>query len=278
VTARLLQLPSGGAVGITVLGDPGAAHTVLLCHPTPGASGFDPDPLVSAARSTRIVSADRPGYGASTVPAATVPVPHLAELALFDSLSDAGTRIDAVVGWGFGGLLALRLAAERADRVRRVVLVQTPAPRSRLYGVTGRRARAWALQHDDPELAHDALVGGTRIGSLSLLGAHADDEALALPGLRERCERMLDEAVRQQDAGLRFDRRAARRHDWGDVARGIRARVLVVYGARDPRLGQGDASWFARHLARVDVRIVKEAGPLAIASEWSDVLDFALGG
>jgi pimeloyl-ACP methyl ester carboxylesterase len=278
MSARLLQLPSGGSVGVTALGDPAAEHTLLLCHPTPGSSGFDPDPVVTAQRSTRLVSADRPGYGASTPEESGAPTPHLAELALFDELSDAGTRVDGVVGWGYGGLLALRLAAERADRVRRVAVVQTPAPGSRLYDVVGRRARAWALQHHDPLLAEAAREGGTSIGALSLLGAHADDEALALPGLRGRCERMLDEAVRQQDAGLRFDRRAARRHDWGDVARSIRARVLVVYGARDPRLGQGDAAWFARHLARVELRIVKEAGPLALASEWSDVLDFALGG
>lgn len=274
MTGRLLQLEGGASIGITALGDPAARHTVLLCHPTPGASGFDPEPLTTQARSVRLIGADRPGFGASGPVAAPGVAPHLAELALLDEMVDRGNRVDALIGWGYGGLVALRVAAERPERVGRVVLVQTPRPSSRLYEIMGRRSRAWMLQHHDPVLARAAELGGTRIRALSLLGAGPHDEALALPGLRERCERMLDEGARQGQAGLAFDRSGWRRHDWRRLARGIRARVLVMYGARDRRLGEADARWFARHLSRVKVELIEEAGPLAIASEWGRVLDF----
>ena len=276
MSGRLLQLPSGGSVGITNLGDPGSRHTVLLCHPTPGASGFDPDPLVTNAHDALIIGADRPGYASSDVQDPQRCPPHFAELALFDEFSDRGARIDAVIGWGYGGLMALRLAAERPDRVRRVALVQTPAPGSRLYGLLARRARAWSLQHHDFHLALASERGGTRIRALSVLGAGPEDEALAMPGLRERCERMLDAAVRPGEGGIEFDRRAGRRHDWGRLARGIRAEVLVLNGERDPRLRPADARWFARRLPHVEMQLVKEAGPFAIATEWGRVLDFAL--
>jgi len=276
MTGRLLQLDGGTSIGITALGDPAARHTVLLCHPTPGASGFDPEPLTTRARSVRLIGADRPGFGASSPVASPGVAPHLAELALLDEMAERGNRVDAVVGWGYGGLVALRVAAARPEHVGRVALVQTPRPGSRLYEVMGRRCRAWMLQHHDPVLARAAEFGGTRIRSLSLLGAGPHDEALALPGLRERCERMLDEGARQGEAGLAFDRSGWRRHDWSRLARGIRARVLVMHGARDRRLGDGDANWFARRLRHVEVQLIAEAGPLAIASEWGRVIDFAV--
>jgi pimeloyl-ACP methyl ester carboxylesterase len=276
MSGRLMQLASGGSIGITNLGDPGAPHTVLLCHPTPGASGFDPDPTVTNDRDTLIIGADRPGYASSDPQDPQRCPPHLAELALLDEFSERGARIDAVIGWGYGGLMALRLAAERPERVRRVALVQTPAPGNRLYGLLVRRARVWSLQHHDPHLALAAEQGGTRIRALSLLGAAPEEEALALPGLRERCERMLDQSVLRGEAGIAFDRTAGRRHDWGRLARGIRADVLVLNGERDRRLSVADARWFARRLPHVEVQLVREAGPLAIASEWGRVLDFAL--
>lgn len=276
MTARLLRPAPGRAVGVTVQGDPRAEHTVLLCHPSPGASGFDPDPAATAAKSVRIVTADRPGYGASTPADAAIALrdPLAAELAAFDELTSDGTPVDGIVGWGFGGLAALRIAAARPADVSRVVIVQTPRASSRVYAVTGRRARAWIPQHVDPLDARAAVLGGTRIGSLSVLGAHDDDEALKLPGLRERLEHMLDLAVRQGEAGVDFDLHAGKRRDWPAVLRSIRAPVLVLYGERDPRVSIDDAKWFARHLPDPVIELVREAGPLAIASEWGRILDF----
>ncbi|WP_022881468.1 alpha/beta fold hydrolase [Gryllotalpicola ginsengisoli] len=280
MSSRHLRLPSGRALGISVLGDPAAQRTVLLCHPAPGASGFDPDPRATQAAAARIVSYDRPGYGSSD-PLPALPIRRdstLEELAAVEELVErGGGRVDGIVGWGLGGLAALELAAARPRRIRRVVLVQTPRPRNRDYGVRARRAREWSLQHRDPQLAHEAIVAGTGISDLSVLGARDDDPALRVPGLRERLERMLDESVRQGDAGIAGDRRMLRLRDWSRVARSVRARVLLVYGAHDERMGRRDARWFARRLQRPRVELVRGAGPLAIASEWGRILDFVAG-
>ncbi|MFC4245131.1 alpha/beta fold hydrolase [Gryllotalpicola reticulitermitis] len=277
MSARLLQLATGGVVGMTTLGDPAAQHTVLLCHPTPGASGFDPDPVITGQRSVRIVSADRPGYGASSPRISPLAEPHLAELAVLDELTGAGARIDAVIGWGYGGLIALRVAAERPDAIARVALVQTAAPKNRLHDIVIRRTRAWIPQHRDPLRARAALLGGTRIKALSLLGAGDEDEALRLSGTEQRCERMLDQAVAQGEAGIEFDRRALHRGGWAPAARSLRARTLVLYGARDKRLGPSDAKWFARRLPHPHVEVIAETAAMTIASDWARVLDFATG-
>ena len=276
MTSRLLRAAAGSAIGLTVQGDPAAEHTVLLCHPAPGCSGFDPDPLVTNSRSVRILSADRPGYGASDPErGATIGLdPTIADRAVLDELRSAGTRLDGVVGWGFGGLVALRLAAALPDEVDRVVLVQTSRPHSPLYGLLARRSRAWMQQHHDPLLARSAFEAGTGIRSLSLVGAGPSDEALRLPGLASRLEHMLDRAALQGDAGVQFDRHAWQRRDWSRVLGGIRADVLLVYGERDERIGPGEGDWFARHLPTAEIEWIREAGPLAIASEWDRILRF----
>jgi hypothetical protein len=133
-------------------------------------------------------------------------------------------------------------------------------------------------QHHDPIMAKSAADGGTRISSLSLLGAHENDEALKMPGLRGRLEQMLDLAVRQGEAGVDFDLQAGRLRDWGELLSGIRASALLLYGERDPRVSIDDATWFAGHLADPVVEIIREAGPLAIASEWGRIVDYAVGG
>ncbi|WKK72245.1 hypothetical protein Q0F99_04400 [Rathayibacter oskolensis] len=41
------ELRSGRGIGVSAAGDPIADRLVVFCHPTPGAGGFDPDPLVT---------------------------------------------------------------------------------------------------------------------------------------------------------------------------------------------------------------------------------------
>ena len=276
MTQRLIDLERG-AVGVTRHGDPSARRVVLMCHPTPGASDFDPDPAVTTASGLRVLGVERPGYGASAAAVADAGVPEAAELAALDEAVAGGAQIAGVVGWGFGGLIALRVAAARPDHVHRVVAVQSARPRSPLHGLVARRSRAWMLQHNDPVLGLAALHGGTHIDALSVLGVGRNDDALHRPGLTERLERMLDEAARGGPTGVALDHRAVRRGDWTSIARGVHARVLVLNGERDPRLQPADTAWFRRRLARVEVETVIEAGPLAIVTDWPRILDFVRG-
>ncbi|MFC4242581.1 alpha/beta fold hydrolase [Gryllotalpicola reticulitermitis] len=277
MTARLIELERG-VVGVTAHGDPAARRVVLLCHPTPGASDFDPDPVVTGAGDVRLVGADRPGYGSTSAAIAEAGVPEAAELAALDEAVQAGAHIAGVVGWGFGGLIALRVAAARPEHVRRVAVVQAPRPRSKLNGLVARRSRAWMLQHNDPTMALAALHGGTHIEALSVLGVRRADPDLRQPGVPERLGRMLSDAARGGLTGVAFDRRAQRRGDWNDIAGRVRARTLVVHGERDPRIGPADARWFRRRLDRAEVETVIEAGPLSIVTYWARILEFAVRG
>lgn len=273
MTARLIDV-EGGAVGVTAHGDSAARRVVLLCHPMPGASDFDPDPVVTPASDARLIAADRPGYGSTSAALAEAGVPEVAEVAALDEAVAAGGRLAGVVGWGFGGLIALRVAAARPDLVSRVVVVQTPRPRNKINGLIARRTRAWMLQHNDPVLGLAALHGGTHIDALSVLGVGRGDETLRRPGLSERLERMLEEAARGGLAGLALDHRAVRRADWARIVGEVRAQVLVIRGELDPRLSAKDDAWFRRHVARVQVETVVNAGPLSIVTDWARILDF----
>src|SRR3954465_8036792 len=66
VADRLVTMRDGRGLGLTAFGDPAVERVVVLCHPAPGAGGFDPDPAVTSAWGVHVVSVDRPGYGSST--------------------------------------------------------------------------------------------------------------------------------------------------------------------------------------------------------------------
>ena len=68
MTHHIVELRDGRHVGVTGLGDPEADRLVLMCHPSPGAGGFDPDPPATSTAGVRIITLDRPGYGSLKQP------------------------------------------------------------------------------------------------------------------------------------------------------------------------------------------------------------------
>lgn len=57
-------LPDGRRMAVRTA-NPGAARVTLLCHPNPGAGGFDPSPTLTAGRGVTLISPDHAGYGHS---------------------------------------------------------------------------------------------------------------------------------------------------------------------------------------------------------------------
>ena len=111
---RLVTMRDGREVGLTVFGDPAVERVVVLCHPAPGAGGFDPDPPVTSSWGVHVVSVDRPGYGSST------PLPDFTRGSVRLWAEDLGEYLElvieqaretgrtplhklGVVGWGIGG-------------------------------------------------------------------------------------------------------------------------------------------------------------------------------
>lgn len=277
-----LVLASGRGVGISAAGDPVSRRLVVFCHPTPGASGFDPNPPVTTDSGAHLLSLDRPGYGASDpLPEDVQPLVQdraddLAEILEKSETSAGRSGTDfgsiGVVGWSSGGAVALSLAARHPHLVDRLAIVGTPAPSS--------AARAYDSQALDLMIANIAdrndlavQIAGRDPFTLRSLGVAPDDPALALPGLDRRVERMLADAAVQGTIGIATDLIAARNTTWARELRRVAARTILVYGESDLVAGRTDGQWFQRHVPHARLVMVENAGHLAVASVWSRIMD-----
>ncbi|MBG6213869.1 pimeloyl-ACP methyl ester carboxylesterase [Cryobacterium sp. CAN_C3] len=254
---RLLELAGGRKVGVTGFGDPRSLRLVVFCHPTPGAGGFDPDPIVTAQGGVHLLSFDRPGYGASEPLGAHEPASfeeRADDIAAFINDSEQSARSIAhtrfgligVVGWQTGGLVAIALAARHPDLVDRVALIDTPAP-----------------PFAPPILSSLPFT-------LDYLGIDPTDPALNRPGLRNRLDRMLDEAAVQGSAG--FDTDQSSLSDPKELKK-ARASTKLIYGEDHPLISSADALWFQSHLPNATTVRVQNGRSLSIATQWDRILE-----
>lgn len=287
---RLITLRDGRQLGLTSHGDPAAARVVLFCHPAPGAGGFDPDPPVTGSWGVHVVSFDRPGYGAST------PLPDAVRPSITGSADDLAEYVDrlmeqarqssrtsihkvGVVGWSAGGRVALALAARHPGLVDRVALVATPAPHSAVPWIPADLQRmneeiVGLPVPDAKARLREALR--SRVPGMDLISQEDVDHTLIEhPGLRGRVERMLQHADEQGTVGLADDILASASDDWGFEFDGVRAPVLLVYGAKDPVVPSAHGRWYRRALRNAQPRltVVPRAGHLVIAPAWRRILE-----
>lgn len=123
-----IVLPSG--VGVNVI-EKGSGPAVLLAHGLPG-TAYDWRLLVDAlaARGVRAIAYDRVGYGRSDPRSETVPhsisqnVTELEQLIAALELEDP-----TVVGWSYGGAMAVTAAADDPP-MNRMILIGTGGPDS----------------------------------------------------------------------------------------------------------------------------------------------------
>ncbi|MGT2425038.1 alpha/beta fold hydrolase [Amnibacterium kyonggiense] len=257
-------LPSGREVGVSTFGDPMADRLVVICHPTPGASAFDPDPTLTGRWGLRLVGLDRPGYGSTDAVSPDQQVPlaaHVDDVAAFieadernaDRISNADLENCGVIGWGAGAVVAAALAVRHPELVDRLVLVSPLAPRAAqtAAGRTLSAADGW-----------------------SALGIADDDPALDRHlGLDRRLDRMVDAAFEQGDAGLVGDRRLFAETAWTRELADVRAECLVIVGDAEPTADAEDVAWWREHLpAAARVQEVAGSSALAIADAWEAVL------
>ena len=125
-----------------VLHRTGQGTPVLLLHPL-GVDRSFWDGVVPALDGHEVLTYDFPGHGETPVPAEPYTVEDLADQAR-ELLADAGhARVD-LVGVSLGGLVALRLAAEAPELVRRLAVVDAvpvyPGPMREMW--RDRAARA----------------------------------------------------------------------------------------------------------------------------------------
>ena len=291
---RLVTLRDGRRLGLTAFGDPAVERVVVLCHPAPGAGGFDPDPETTSSWGVHVVSVDRPGYGSSTAlddarrPTIGGWADDLAEYLEFvvEQARESGStplHKVGVVGWSAGGRIALALAARHPGLVDRVAVVATPAPDSGVRWIPPELSRVndelLAMPVADAKQRLRAMLqaqvpDGTP-GAELLAQGEADLALLDRPGLRGRLQRMLQHAYDQGTVGLADDLLSYIGDDWGFDLDAVRAPTLLVYGAKDPIVSSAHGRWYRRHLrnASPHLAVVPRAGHLVIAPAWRRILE-----
>jgi pimeloyl-ACP methyl ester carboxylesterase len=291
-------LRSGRRVGVTTLGDADAERIVVFCHPAPGTSVFDPDPDASATRNVHIVAIDRPGYGSSDpvpygewpsiVRAADDIAEYLRSVVLAErSMGVRRVRTVGIAGWSAGGRVALAFAARHPDLTERVAIVATPAPNEAVPWIPpelqaesdrlGTLAPAEAVQQlsEQLQLQADAVLSASDPGDVppEAVGATAVDAAvLALPGVRDRLGRMLQDAFRQGAAGTAADILSYTARPWGFDPGDVQAKTLIVGGQGDAIAGNAHAAWYQKAVPDSRMEMVPGVGHLVIVPAWGRVL------
>jgi pimeloyl-ACP methyl ester carboxylesterase len=143
----------------------GAEPTVVFIHGNPGTSLDFLPVMEKLSPKVRTVSLDRPGYGWSARPEALMSPTDQARV-LHAAVKELGLQRPVLVGFSFGGPVALAYALEFRDEVPALVLVapvaspaeghQMPEAQARLATPLGPLI-AWSVA---PLLAPDAVAAG----------------------------------------------------------------------------------------------------------------------
>jgi 2-succinyl-6-hydroxy-2,4-cyclohexadiene-1-carboxylate synthase len=230
--------PTAGEALATLVG--GSGPRMVLVHGfTQTARCWGPFADALAADGWQLVAVDAPGHGRSS--AVHAGVARAAEL-----LGNAGGRA-VYVGYSMGGRIALRLALDRPELVRALVLVgvspgiEDPAERSQ------RVAADEALADRLEEIGVEAFVDDWLRTPLFA----------SLPADRAQRDERLTNTVEGLASSLRLAGTGAMEPMWARLD-GIRMPVLVVTGQLDQKFGA------------IAQQVVARAAPHALAVEVPD--------
>lgn len=249
----------------------GTGPPLLLLHGLGGAAVNFTLLAPLLARRRRVLVPDLPGHGG------TAPLPraeslgdyahHAAKVADHEGLLPAG-----VVGYSLGGVVALRLAAERPEAVSALALIASAG----IISLT-RRAAVWM-----------DLVSAIRPGRLVARGW---DAVARRPNLRtgvfgywgaEDPRTLSPEAVagflsaQPEHEDVDTAARALRREDPRAYLERVRCPALVVWGARDRLIPLEDGLEYARQLP-APLRVIPAAGHLVVGEYPEECAELLLG-
>jgi pimeloyl-ACP methyl ester carboxylesterase len=274
-TDDVLRLPDGAWAEWGRADGPAA----LLLHTTPGSRLLDPDPVATAAAGVRLITVDRPGFGASDPVADPTFAGFGADLRALAAALDL--RRIALMGWSAGGQYAVAAAAAAlGDRVRSLSLLASPAPDDEVPWVMDQ-FRPWMdAVRRDPAGALSGIaegMGGFAARPEAVLDGWrgpAEAPVVARAEVRDALVRWLREAVRQGGAGMAADVVAGSRGDAVPVD-GVRVPAHLWYGDADP-IGPAHGEWYAARLAGASLTVVPGGGHLLPVANWARILEAAL--
>lgn len=277
---HLVTLPDGRSLALDETGNANGAPVVLLAS-APGSRRFDPDASATTAAGIRLLTVDRPGYGAST-PLAEGTAPSWAAVAddLADALGQIGIERTAIVGWSNGGLGALALAARHPALVSAVAVVGTPAPDDDVPWLPDEHRGMLQALRPDPSSAISTLTPALAelvddptlaIGSLSR--CPANNRLLEQPVVRTALETMLVEAFRPGAVGLATDIVATNVAPLGFDLATIEAPVQLWYGAGDIIVPPAHGEYYASKIGGAHLETVADIGHLVLIDRWAEILE-----
>lgn len=272
-TLSTLRTPDGRTLAYAQWGDPDGSPIFSL-HGTPGCRlNRHPDNAKVAATGARVITYDRPGYGASDRQRGRIVNDCVADVtALADEL---GFDEFAVTGGSGGGPHCLAVAAGLPDRITRAACIVGVAPYDALgdqwvEGMDPENIKefGWALAGEErlaPELTREANEMLTRMAAdpATVLGdfdiPEADREILARPEVAQVMTESLTECVRNGIWGWADDD-IAFTVPWGFDPAAIRVPTAVWWGSKDVLVPPAHGEWLARTVPNAAVRIDTSGG------------------
>ena len=272
-----VQVGDGRTLAAAQWGDP-EGFPVFSLHGTPGSRfGRHPDEAAVRDLGIRLLTYDRPGYGASTRRRGRRAVDCVPDVA---AIADAlGIERFAVTGGSGGGPHALAVAARLPERVLRARCVVGVAPFEAdgldfYAGMDSENVKEFGLAEQgeavlQPELERMAAADLERIARdpSKVLSddwelAEADRAVLADPRMHTVMGEMMREAFRNGVWGW-VDDDLTFLQPWGFDVSEIRVPVEVRYGAKDVLVPAAHGEWLARHVPDAEVTVMDEEGHLA---------------
>ena len=263
---------------------------VFLLHGTPGSRlGPAPRPMLLYHQQVRLVTYDRPGYG----PSDRLPgrrVAHVSEdiAAIADAL---GIERFAVVGRSGGGPHALACAALLPDRVTRVAVLVSLAPRDAdgldwFAGMAAFNVNEYTKAQASP----DHLAASLRKRSVAIRAdpvrlltqlrrdlTESDLRVVADAGIRAMLLRNYREALSVSADGW-VDDALSFCSPWGFNPADISVPVLLWHGEQDGFSPAGHTRWLAERIPGVTAILQPAAAHFASLRVLPDVVTWLLGG
>ncbi|MBS0319241.1 MAG: pimeloyl-ACP methyl ester esterase BioH [Proteobacteria bacterium] len=234
----------------------GAGPPLVLLHGWGLHAGFFAPALGRLARASCVMAVDLPGHGASP------PLSPYTLDAIVEALDATLAAVDepvTLLGWSFGGLVALRYAARMPARVARLVLACTTPRFTRApdwpQGVDAEVVRRFG---DELTLAYDATV--KRFLTLQMMGAPEPRPTLAAMRAQLAIRRAPDPVALRGalDILLATDIRAQ--------VPGLTQPALVVTGGRDALTPPAAGAWLAATLPHATLCAIEDAAHVPFLS------------
>ncbi|MGW4500611.1 alpha/beta fold hydrolase [Micromonospora sp. NPDC004336] len=258
---REVETGDGRRLAVEEWGVPDGTPVVSVCGSPMSRLARYPDPALFERLGVRLVTYDRPGFGRST------PRPGRR---VVDGAEDIAAIVDAlglgrlsVMGVSGGGPHALAFAARYPERVARVGVLASLAPRDAagLDWTAGmadgnRRSAAAALQGRAAVEAHLSAVDQA---GPALLPAN-DQAVLARPEISAMLEAAFTEAVRPGLDGWVDDVHALFGLPWGFDPQAVSRPVRVWHGALDQAVPVTHGRWLAARIPGAELEVQPDAG------------------